>query len=74
MNEVEEFTLMQDFLSLFDSRVEPRDGEPLTDSHRKLLERIARGEATESERSSAIDILVKDAKALEFLAKQLLAN
>ena len=74
MNEVEEFTLMQDFLSLFDSRVEPRDGEPLTDSYRKLLERIARGEATESERSSAIDILVKDAKALEFLAKQLLAN
>lgn len=74
MNEVEEFTLMQDFLSLFDSRVEPRDGKPLSEPQRKLLERIARGEATESERSSALEVLIKDAKALEFLAKQLLAN
>lgn len=74
MNEIEEFALMQDFLSLFDPRVEPRDGKPLDEAHRKLLLRIARGDATDADRDTALNILCKDSQALEFLAQQLQEN
>lgn len=71
MNEVEEFSLLHDFLFASDPRFEPRD---LSDRERKLLERIARGEATDADRDAALEILRKDTNALEYLAQQLNRN
>jgi hypothetical protein len=70
MNQVDEFILMQDFLSSFDTRVVPHT-QPLNDSQRKLLDRIARGEASSAERDKALPLLLKDPRALEYLAHQL---
>jgi len=74
MNELDEFTLMQDFLSFFDPQVEMRDGKPLEDSERSLLEKIAQGEASDSDRETALQVLRSDSAALEFLAQQLKQN
>jgi hypothetical protein len=72
MNAVEEFTLMLDFLSVIDPEFGPR-GEvmPMSSAQRKLLERIARGEATSKDRDAALSVLLKDPEALKFLAQQL---
>lgn len=72
MNAVEEFSLILDFLSSFDAKVEPRGDDPaLSSAQRKLLERIARGEASAADRDSALPVLLRDPKALQFLAQQL---
>jgi hypothetical protein len=72
MNAVEEYSLMLDFLSAFDPMVEPRgEDKSLSTTQRKLLERIARGEASATERDSALPVLLKHPQALEFLAQQL---
>ena len=74
MTELQEFSLISSFLETTDPEIHARDAAPLTDPDRQLLIRIALGEASDSDRSSAVNMLCDNSTALEFLAQQLSDN
>lgn len=70
----DEFNLMCDFLGAMDPEIEPREAVALTEEQQVVLDKIAKGESTDSERTSVLDLLVDNSTALEFLAAKLAAN
>ena len=74
MTEIQEFDLMRSFLETSEPEVFARDAAPLTDPDRQLLIRIALGEANDTDRSQAVNMLCDNSTALEFLAQQLNDN
>tara|TARA_R110002096_G_scaffold403766_4_gene601397 strand:- start:36492 stop:36716 length:225 start_codon:yes stop_codon:yes gene_type:complete len=70
----EEFNLMCDFLGAMSPEIEPRDAAALSEEEQLVLEKIANGESSDSERSSVLDLLVENSTALEFLAAKLAAG
>lgn len=70
--DLQEFVLITDFLAVLDPEIEAREG--LTPEVRDLLCRIARGDASDDDRSRAVPVLNASSEAIEFLARQLSAN
>jgi hypothetical protein len=70
--ELREFALLTDFLAFLDPVIVAR--EELDAETRALLTRIARGEASDEERSRAVPVLNSSSEALEFFARQLQAH
>jgi hypothetical protein len=68
-DEIQEFALITEFLAYIDPIVVAH--EALTDEIRNLLTRIARGEASDEDRSRAVPVLNASSEAIEFLARQL---
>jgi len=68
-DEKQEFALITEFLAFIDPVIEAREG--LTTEIRDLLSRIARGEASDDDRSRAVPVLNASSEAIEFLARQL---
>ncbi len=69
---IREFCILSDFLAFLDPQIQPRDG--LNDEVRELLARIARGEASDEDRTLAVPVLNASSEAMEFFARQLEAN
>lgn len=70
-DEIQEFSLITEFLACIDPIVVAH--EALSDDIRELLSRIARGEASDSDRSRAVPVLNGSSEAVEYLARQLRA-
>jgi hypothetical protein len=70
-DEIQEFALITDFLACIDPIVMAH--EALTDDVRDLLTRIARGEASDDDRSRAVPVLNSSSEAIDYLARQLRA-
>lgn len=69
--ELREFALLTDFLAYLDPVIVAR--EELDQASRDLLTRIARGDASDEDRSLAVPLLNANSEAMEFFARQLMA-
>jgi flagellar biosynthesis component FlhA len=68
-DEIQEFALITEFLACIEPIVVAH--EALTDEVRDLLTRIARGEASDEDRSRAVPVLNASSEAIDYLARQL---